>query len=184
MPLGACLRGIPSDSSFVHGSMSQGTVHNELASAPCPAQLRMRSLRFMSIECRGDQRRKYLYPTVFSSPHQGLTVRVHACLFGTTHTGPAWSLTDRCCSGPPVTADQQPGLPRVAVLQNAYSLTCRTFDTALAECCHQEGVALLAYSPLAMGLLTVWHMSAQGYSLLGKITTVLGGADKVPACAI
>ena len=32
---------------------------------------------------------------------------------------------------------------------------CRTFDIALAECCHAEGVGMLAYSPLAMGLLTV-----------------------------
>jgi aryl-alcohol dehydrogenase-like predicted oxidoreductase len=46
-------------------------------------------------------------------------------------------------------------LPRVASLQNAYSLMCRTFDAGLAEVCHLEGVALLAYSPLAMGLLTV-----------------------------
>ena len=37
----------------------------------------------------------------------------------------------------------------------ACSLLCRTFDTALAECCHAEGVGMLAYSPLAMGLLTV-----------------------------
>ena len=35
------------------------------------------------------------------------------------------------------------------------SLLCRTFDSALAEVCHEEGGGLLAYSPLAMGLLTV-----------------------------
>lgn len=35
------------------------------------------------------------------------------------------------------------------------SLLCRTFDAGLAECCHMERVGLLAYSPLAMGLLTV-----------------------------
>lgn len=46
-------------------------------------------------------------------------------------------------------------LPRVEALQNALSLTCRTFDSGLAEVCHQEGVSLLAYSPLAMGWLTV-----------------------------
>lgn len=34
-------------------------------------------------------------------------------------------------------------------------MLCRTFDSALAEVCHLEGVGLLAYSPLAMGLLTV-----------------------------
>jgi len=37
----------------------------------------------------------------------------------------------------------------------ARSLLCRTFDAGLAECCNAEGVGLLAYSPLAMGLLTV-----------------------------
>ena len=46
-------------------------------------------------------------------------------------------------------------LPRVASLQNAFSLTCRTFEAHLAECCQEEVVSLLAYSPLAMGLLTV-----------------------------
>ena len=39
------------------------------------------------------------------------------------------------------------------------SLLCRGFDTGLAECCHQEHVSLMAYSPLAMGLLTVRHDS-------------------------
>ncbi len=37
----------------------------------------------------------------------------------------------------------------------ARSLVCRTFEDGLAECCHREDVAMLAYSPLAMGLLTV-----------------------------
>lgn len=45
--------------------------------------------------------------------------------------------------------------PRPISLQNAYNLTCRTFDSSgLAECCLQERVSLLAYSTLAMGLLT------------------------------
>lgn len=42
----------------------------------------------------------------------------------------------------------------IVSLQNAYSLLCRTFDASLAECCHMENIGLLAYSPLAMGLLT------------------------------
>jgi N-acetyltransferase 10 len=46
------------------------------------------------------------------------------------------------------------GAPRVAALQNAFSLTCRGFESGLAECCHRERVSLVAYSPLAMGLLT------------------------------
>jgi len=46
------------------------------------------------------------------------------------------------------------GLPRVATIQNEYSLLCRPFDLDLAELCHHEEVSLLAYSPLAAGLLT------------------------------
>ncbi len=46
------------------------------------------------------------------------------------------------------------GLPRVASIQNEYSLLCRYFDTDLAELSVNEDVPLLAYSPLAAGLLT------------------------------
>lgn len=44
--------------------------------------------------------------------------------------------------------------PRVQTLQNEYSLVCRLFDTDLAELAHNENVGLLAYSPLAAGILT------------------------------
>jgi len=54
------------------------------------------------------------------------------------------------------------GFPRPDSLQNAYSLTCRTFDAGLAECCHMEQISLLAYSPLAMGLLSGKYLDAQG----------------------
>ncbi|XP_008224225.2 PREDICTED: protein tas-like isoform X2 [Prunus mume] len=33
-------------------------------------------------------------------------------------------------------------------------LLCQTFDSGLAECCHHERISLLAYSPLAMGILS------------------------------
>ena len=46
------------------------------------------------------------------------------------------------------------GLPRVASIQNEYSLLRRIFDHDLAELSHHEDVGLLAYSPLAAGLLT------------------------------
>lgn len=46
------------------------------------------------------------------------------------------------------------GLPRVASLQNEYSLMCRLFDTDLAELSANENVGLLAYSPLGAGYLT------------------------------
>lgn len=46
------------------------------------------------------------------------------------------------------------GLPRVASIQNEYSLLCRLYDTDLAELSHHEDVGLLAFSPLAAGYLT------------------------------
>ena len=44
--------------------------------------------------------------------------------------------------------------PRVATIQNEYSLLCRLFDTDMAELGHHEDVTLLAFSPLACGYLT------------------------------
>ncbi|WP_371224015.1 aldo/keto reductase [Roseovarius sp. 2305UL8-3] len=46
------------------------------------------------------------------------------------------------------------GLPRVASIQNEYSLLCRLYDTDLAELSVNEDVGLLAFSPLAVGFLT------------------------------
>jgi len=45
-------------------------------------------------------------------------------------------------------------LPRVVSIQNEYSLLCRWFDLDLAELSIYEDVGLLAYSPLAAGILT------------------------------
>ena len=49
---------------------------------------------------------------------------------------------------------EQHGLPRVATVQNAYSLLNRTHENGLDEAMHHLKVSLLAYSPLAYGLLT------------------------------
>jgi aryl-alcohol dehydrogenase-like predicted oxidoreductase len=49
---------------------------------------------------------------------------------------------------------EQFGLPRVATVQNPYCLLNRTVENALDETMHRLGVSLLAYSPLAYGLLT------------------------------
>ena len=46
------------------------------------------------------------------------------------------------------------GLPRLVSVQNEYNLTRRQFDLDMAELSHHEQVGLLAYSPLAGGLLT------------------------------
>ncbi|KAL5701469.1 hypothetical protein ACHQM5_026799 [Ranunculus cassubicifolius] len=61
-------------------------------------------------------------------------------------------------------AKDTPGNPKVVSMQNSYSLLCRTFDSALAECCHHEGIFLLAYSPLAMGILSGKYFSPSGGS--------------------
>jgi aryl-alcohol dehydrogenase-like predicted oxidoreductase len=49
---------------------------------------------------------------------------------------------------------EQHGLPRVASIQNPYSLLNRTFEIGLAEVAIREQCGLLAYSPLAFGMLT------------------------------
>lgn len=46
------------------------------------------------------------------------------------------------------------GLPRVVSIQNEYNLISRLFDLDLAELAHHEQVGLLAFSPLAAGLLS------------------------------
>jgi aryl-alcohol dehydrogenase-like predicted oxidoreductase len=46
------------------------------------------------------------------------------------------------------------GLPRMASIQNPYSLLNRSFEVGLAECAMRESCGLLAYSPLAAGTLT------------------------------
>ncbi|MCV6598274.1 MAG: aldo/keto reductase [Mangrovicoccus sp.] len=46
------------------------------------------------------------------------------------------------------------GGPRPVSIQNEYSLMHRLYDTDLAEVSANEGVGLLAYSPLAFGILT------------------------------
>lgn len=49
---------------------------------------------------------------------------------------------------------EQHGLPRVATVQNPYCLVNRSLENGLDETLHHLGVSLLAYSPLAFGLLT------------------------------
>lgn len=49
---------------------------------------------------------------------------------------------------------EQKGFPRIQSIQNEYSLLHRLFDTDLAEVAAHEDVGLLAFSPLAAGLLS------------------------------
>ncbi|MGH6648644.1 NADP(H)-dependent aldo-keto reductase [Aquabacterium sp.] len=52
-------------------------------------------------------------------------------------------------------------LPRVASIQNAYSLVNRSFETGLSEMSLREDVGLLAYSPLAFGVLSGKYLNGQ-----------------------
>jgi len=49
---------------------------------------------------------------------------------------------------------EQQGLPRIQSVQNPYNLLNRTFEIGCAEIAHRERVGLLAYSPLAFGMLS------------------------------
>lgn len=53
------------------------------------------------------------------------------------------------------------GLSRVASIQNPYNLLNRTFEIGLAEIAHRENVGLLAYSPLAFGVLSGKYLDGQ-----------------------
>jgi aryl-alcohol dehydrogenase-like predicted oxidoreductase len=56
-------------------------------------------------------------------------------------------------------AAHQAGLPRIVSIQNGYSLLDRQFEIGLAEISMREQVGLLAYSPLARGLLSGKYLS-------------------------
>lgn len=51
--------------------------------------------------------------------------------------------------------------PRMETVQNEHSLLCRLFDTDMAEMAAMEGMTLLAYSPLACGLLTGKYLGGE-----------------------
>lgn len=51
-------------------------------------------------------------------------------------------------------AAENKGLPRLVSIQNPYNLLNRWYEVGLAEFAHREDVGLLAYSPLAMGVLS------------------------------
>ncbi|MGF1640407.1 MAG: aldo/keto reductase [Rhodospirillales bacterium] len=53
-----------------------------------------------------------------------------------------------------LTLAERSGLPRIAAIQNPYSLLNRLFEVGLAEVAIGEDCGLLAYSPLAMGTLS------------------------------
>lgn len=56
---------------------------------------------------------------------------------------------------------EREGWPRIASVQNPYSLLNRTFEIGLAEFSHRDAVGLLAYSPLAMGMLSGKYLNGR-----------------------
>lgn len=67
----------------------------------------------------------------------------------------AWGMTQW------LAAAERTGGQRAASVQNEYSLLCRLFDTDMAEMSINEDVGLLAFSPLAAGLLTGKYQQKQ-----------------------
>ncbi|MCM2292049.1 aldo/keto reductase [Allorhizobium sp. BGMRC 0089] len=71
---------------------------------------------------------------------------------------------------------EKKGLPRVASIQNEYNLLYRPYDLDLAELSHHEEVGLLAYSPLAAGILSGKYLGgAVPAGSRGSINGNLGG---------
>jgi aryl-alcohol dehydrogenase-like predicted oxidoreductase len=71
---------------------------------------------------------------------------------------------------------EEMGAPRVAAVQNEYSLMCRLYDTDMAEMAVNEDVVLLSFSPLAAGLLTgKYQNGAVPAGSRMSIATDLGG---------
>ncbi|MDD5152000.1 MAG: aldo/keto reductase, partial [Flavobacterium sp.] len=54
-------------------------------------------------------------------------------------------------------------LPRIKTVQNPYSLLNRLFENGSAEVCMRENLGLLAYSPLAFGVLSGKFLSGESH---------------------
>jgi aryl-alcohol dehydrogenase-like predicted oxidoreductase len=75
-----------------------------------------------------------------------------------------------------LTLAEQLGLPRLASIQNEYNLLYRHYDLDMAELSHHEDVGLLAYSPLAGGILTGKYLDgAKPEGSRGSINGDIGG---------
>ncbi|MCS5564413.1 MAG: aldo/keto reductase, partial [Oleiphilaceae bacterium] len=59
--------------------------------------------------------------------------------------------------------------PRPVSIQNPYNLLNRSFEVGMAEVAHREQVGLLAYSPLAFGMLTGKYL-ADTWPAEGRLT--------------
>jgi aryl-alcohol dehydrogenase-like predicted oxidoreductase len=58
-----------------------------------------------------------------------------------------------------ISESEKHNLPKIATIQNPYSLLNRLFEVGLSEICMRENVGLLAYSPLGFGILSGKHLN-------------------------
>lgn len=71
---------------------------------------------------------------------------------------------------------EEHGLPRIVTIQNEYNFLYRPHDLDHVEITHHEGVGLLAYSPLAAGLLSGKYLDgARPAGSRASINSDLGG---------
>ena len=56
---------------------------------------------------------------------------------------------------------EQKGLPRMVTIQNSYSLIHRGYEYGMSEVSMREDIGLLAYSPLAQGVLSGKYLNGQ-----------------------
>ena len=75
---------------------------------------------------------------------------------------------------------REANLPRVITIQNAFSLVNRTFESALAEASRREQVDLLAYSPLAFGLLSGKYLAGPPAGARLSLFEGFGGRYRKP----
>lgn len=77
---------------------------------------------------------------------------------------------------------EQHGLPRIESIQNPYSLLNRTYEIGLSEFAHREQVGLLAYSPLAFGVLSGKYLG--GLKPAGARLTLFERFDRYGSAAV
>lgn len=58
-----------------------------------------------------------------------------------------------------ISESEKHNLPRIATIQNPYSLLNRLFEVGLTEVCLRENIGLMAYSPLGFGILSGKHLN-------------------------
>ncbi len=64
---------------------------------------------------------------------------------------------------------REKGWPRAVSIQNPYNLLNRSFEVGMAEIAHREQAGLLAYSPLAFGMLSGKYLS-ESWPEKGRLT--------------